>query len=147
MTKSLGNFENKQPDCTLLFIFVFQLYFSDCILAKIVCLDQLLTAMQQKLLPANRKLVFFKMPSTFCRFTVQNCHHFLPCRSNDDVIESPMEYFSWNSRTRFSYWLFMSSKSRYLKIPFKYERKTLLIFIMWSYNPSFDDIMIMWSHL
>ncbi len=66
LTKSLGNFENKQPNCTILFIFVFKLSFVDCILSKIVGYDQFLTAFQQKLVTDNRKLVFLKMPDTFC---------------------------------------------------------------------------------
>jgi hypothetical protein len=78
-TKGLGNFENKQPNCTILFIFVYQLSFIGCILSKIVSLDQLWTAFQQKLVTANRKLVFFKMPNTFCLLTVQNYRYFLPC--------------------------------------------------------------------
>ncbi len=69
LTKSIGNFENKQPNCTILFIFVYQLPFIDCILSKIVGFDQLWTAFHQKLVTANRKLVSFKMPNTFCRFT------------------------------------------------------------------------------
>ncbi len=69
LTKSHSNFEIKQPNCTILFIFVCQLSFIDCILSKIVGFDQLWTAVQ---------LVFFKMPNTFCRFTVQNCCYFLP---------------------------------------------------------------------
>ncbi len=78
-TKSFSNFEIKQPNFTILFIFVFKLSFIDCILSKIVGFDQLWTAFQQKLVTANRKLAFFKMPNTFSRFTVQNCHYFLPC--------------------------------------------------------------------
>ncbi len=76
LIKSLRNFENKQPYCTILYIFVFQYSFIDCILSKIVGFDQLWIAFQQKLTTANRKLVFFKMPNTFCRFTVQNCCYF-----------------------------------------------------------------------
>ncbi len=78
LTKSLINFEIKQPNCTILFIFVFELCFIDCILFKIVGFDQVWTAVQQKLVTTNRKLVFLKMPNTFCRFTVQNCRYFLP---------------------------------------------------------------------
>ncbi len=77
LTKSHSNFENKQPNCTILFIFVLQLPFIDCILSKIVGFDQLWTAVQQKLVTTNRKLVFFKMPNTFCWFTVQNWCYFL----------------------------------------------------------------------
>ncbi len=79
-TKSLSNYENKQPNRTILFIFVFELPFNDYILSKIVGFDQLWTAFQQKFVTANRKLVFFKMPNTICRFIVQNCHYFLPCK-------------------------------------------------------------------
>ncbi len=78
LTKSLSNFEIKQPNCTILFIFVFELSFIDCTLSKIVGFDLFWTAVQQKLVNANRKLVFFKVPNTFCQFTVQNCHYFLP---------------------------------------------------------------------
>ncbi len=60
-----------------MFIFVFQLSFIDCILSKIVGFDQFWTAFQQKLATANSNLVFFKMPNTFCQFTVQNCCYFL----------------------------------------------------------------------
>ncbi len=35
-TKSLDNFDNKQPNFSILFIFVFQFSFFDCILSKIV---------------------------------------------------------------------------------------------------------------
>jgi hypothetical protein len=77
-TKSLGNFENKQLSCTILFVNVFQLSFIDYILSKIVGFDQLWSAFQQKLVTASRKLVFFKMLNTFCRFSVQNYHYFLP---------------------------------------------------------------------
>ncbi len=66
MTKSLSNFEIKPPNCTILFIIVFELPFIDCILSKNVGFDQLWTAVQQKLVTtAKRKLVFFKMPNTF----------------------------------------------------------------------------------
>ncbi len=82
LTKSLGNFEIKQTNCTILFIFVFELSFIDCILFKIAGFDQLWTAVQSKLVTANRKLVFLKMPNTFCRFTVQNCRYFIPCIEN-----------------------------------------------------------------
>ncbi len=82
MTKGLGNFENKQPNRTILFIFVFQLSVIDSILSKIVGFDQLWTAVQQKLVTANRKLVFFEMPNTFWCFIVQNCRYFLPCWSS-----------------------------------------------------------------
>ncbi len=34
-TKRLSNFENKQPDCTILFIFVYELAFIGCILSKL----------------------------------------------------------------------------------------------------------------
>jgi hypothetical protein len=77
LTKSLGNFENKQPNCTLLFFFVLSLSFIDCILSKSVGFGPLWMASQQKLMTANRKLVFFKMPNTFCQFAVQNCRYFL----------------------------------------------------------------------
>ncbi len=53
LTKSLSNFENKQPKCTILFIFVSRLSFLDCILSKIVGFDQLWTALQQKLVTAD----------------------------------------------------------------------------------------------
>ncbi len=59
----------------LLFIFVFQLSFIDCTLSEILGFDQLWTAFQQKLVTVNKKFVFFKMLSTFCRFTVQNCRY------------------------------------------------------------------------
>ena len=62
LTKSLGNFENKQPNCTILFIFVFQSSFIDCVFSKIVDFDQLWTAFQQKLV----KTCF-----------LQNAQHFL----------------------------------------------------------------------
>ncbi len=78
LTKSLSNFEINN----LLLIFIFELSFIDCILSKIVGFDQLWTAVQQKLATANRKLVFFKMPNTFCQVTVQNCQYFLPCLCN-----------------------------------------------------------------
>ncbi len=64
LTKSLDNFENKQPNCTILFIFLFQSSSIDCILSKIVGFDQLWTASEQKLVTANRKLVFLKTPNT-----------------------------------------------------------------------------------
>ncbi len=44
--KSLGNFENKQPNCTIVFILVFELSFIDCILSKIVGFDQLWMAVR-----------------------------------------------------------------------------------------------------
>ncbi len=84
-TKSLSNFENKQPNCTVLFIFVFELSFIDCTLSKIVGFDQFCTAVEQKLVTANRKLVYFKMSNTFCWFTVQNCCYFLLWRSKKDL--------------------------------------------------------------
>ncbi len=76
-SKSLSRFEIKQPDCPMFFIFVFQLSFIDCILSKIVGFDQLWTIVQQKLVAANGKLVFFKMFDTFCRFIGQSCRYFL----------------------------------------------------------------------
>ena len=79
-SKSLINFENKQPNCTILFSFVFGLSFIGCNLSKTVGFDQLWTDQQQKLVTTNRKLVYFKMPNTFCRFAVQNCRYFLPCK-------------------------------------------------------------------
>ncbi len=48
--------------CSFLF---FKLTFIDCVLSEIVSFDQLWTAFQQKLVTANRKLVFFKMPQHF----------------------------------------------------------------------------------
>ncbi len=78
LTKSFAHFERKQPNCTFSFIFVFQLTFIDCILSKIVGLDQLWKAIQQKLVTAIGKLVFFKMLNTFRRYIVQNCHYFVP---------------------------------------------------------------------
>jgi hypothetical protein len=41
LAKSFYQFENRQPNGTLLFIFVFQLSFIDYILSEIVCFDQL----------------------------------------------------------------------------------------------------------
>ncbi len=75
LTKKLGNFEMKQPNCTILFIFVFELSFIDFILSKIVGFDQLWTTVQQKLVTADRKL---QNAQYFCWFTVQNCCYFLP---------------------------------------------------------------------
>ena len=48
-------------------------------MSKIVDFEQLWTAFQQKLVTANKKLVFFKMFNTFCWFTVQSCCLFSPC--------------------------------------------------------------------
>ncbi len=79
VTKSLGHFASKQPKWAFSFIFVFQLSFIEYILSKIVGLDQLWAAIQQKLVTANINFVFFKMLNTFCRFIVQNCRYFLPC--------------------------------------------------------------------
>ncbi len=79
LTKSLSRLESKQPNCTKLFIFIFQSSFIDCISSKIVSLDQLWSAVQQKLLTGNRKLVFFKKANIFCWFIIQNCHYLLPC--------------------------------------------------------------------
>jgi hypothetical protein len=46
LTKSLRNFENKQPNCSIMSIFVFQVPFIDCILSEIVSFDQLWTVLQ-----------------------------------------------------------------------------------------------------
>jgi hypothetical protein len=62
--------------CSFLF---FWLSCIDCILSKIESLYQLWTTFQQKLVKANRRLVFFKMPYTFCRFIVLYYRYFLPC--------------------------------------------------------------------
>ncbi len=84
MVKSNDNrgwkIKNKQPNYTILFIFVFKLAFIDCVLFKVVGFDQLWTEFKQKLATDNRKLVFFKMPNTFCRFALRNCCYFLPCK-------------------------------------------------------------------
>ncbi len=54
LTKSFSNFKIKQLNCTLMFIFVFEFSFIDCILSKMVGFDQLWTAVQQKLVTNNR---------------------------------------------------------------------------------------------
>jgi hypothetical protein len=72
LTKSFGR-------CTSSSIFVFHLPLIDSILGKIVVgFDHFWTTVQQKLVKANKKLVFFKMPKTLCQFIVQNYHYFLP---------------------------------------------------------------------
>ncbi len=60
-------------------IFVCHLPFIVWISSKIVGFDQLWTTNWQKLVKANKKLVFLKMINTFCWFIVQNCRYFLPC--------------------------------------------------------------------
>ena len=64
--KKTRNFENKQPNCTILFIFVFQLSFIDCILSKIVGFDQLWTAITTKIGDNQQKTC-----------SLQNAQHFL----------------------------------------------------------------------
>ncbi len=64
-TKSLGNFESKQPNCTILFIFVFKLAFVDCVLSEIVGFDQLWTAFQQNWLPPTDNLFSSKCQTFF----------------------------------------------------------------------------------
>ncbi len=59
-TKSFGHSENKQPNCALLFMCVFQLSFIDCILPKNGVVDELWTTIQQKLLIANKKACFLQ---------------------------------------------------------------------------------------
>ncbi len=44
LTKSLGNYENKQPNCAMKFIFVFILAFIYYVLSKVEGFDQLWTA-------------------------------------------------------------------------------------------------------
>jgi hypothetical protein len=65
LTKGLGIFDKKQPNCTILLIFVFYLSFMICILFKIVGFDQIWTVVQQKFGTANENLLSSKYPTLF----------------------------------------------------------------------------------
>ncbi len=99
-----------------MFIFVFQLPFIDFILSKIVGSDQLWTVFQQKLVTANRKLVFFKT-SNFCLFTVQNCHYFY-CAISPSLVNKKTNEFQCTLEYRSNFvinirlygWLFNREK-------------------------------------
>ncbi len=77
--KSLSNFEIKQPNCTILFTFVFELSFIDSMLSKIVGFDQLWTAIQKNWWHPTENLFSSKCPTLFVGLLSNTVVIFLPC--------------------------------------------------------------------